>query len=75
LARRKESWCYKVVEICGMRPSQQEFPKDHYEEKGRLIKEFHNFLYERWLYAETSEQSCSHLYLLCEFEVLTTHYF
>jgi hypothetical protein len=31
--------------------------------KGRLIKEFHNFLYERWLRAETSEQSCSHLYL------------
>jgi hypothetical protein len=31
--------------------------------KWRLIKEFHNFLYERWLRAETSEQSCSHLYL------------
>jgi hypothetical protein len=31
--------------------------------KGRLIKGFHNFLYEWWLYAETSEESCSHLYL------------
>jgi hypothetical protein len=43
--------------------------------KGRLIKEFHNFLYERWLQVGTSKQSCSHLYLLRKFGVLTTHCF
>jgi hypothetical protein len=43
--------------------------------KGRLIKEFHNFLYERWLQVGTSKQSCSHLYLLRKFAVFTTHCF
>jgi hypothetical protein len=43
--------------------------------KGRPMKEFHNFLYERYLHAESSEQSCSHLDLTCEFGVLTSHYF
>jgi hypothetical protein len=44
LASRKWNWCYKVVEIGGMRPNRQEFPKDYYEEKGRLLKEFPSFL-------------------------------
>jgi hypothetical protein len=61
LASSKEIWCYKVVEFCGKRPIRQRFPKDHYEEKGRLMKEFHNLLYERWLHVGTSKQSCSHL--------------
>jgi hypothetical protein len=43
LAGKRNGRC-KVVEICGMRPSRQELPKDHYEGKGRLIKEFPNFL-------------------------------
>jgi hypothetical protein len=40
-----------------------EISKRPIRRKGWLTKEFHNFLYERWLYAETSKQSCSHLCL------------
>jgi hypothetical protein len=34
--------------------------------KGRLNKEFHPSLYERWLQVGTSKNNLAHLYLLCE---------
>jgi hypothetical protein len=30
--QERDRW-YKVVEICGTRPSRQDFPKDHYKER------------------------------------------
>jgi hypothetical protein len=65
LASRKRNWRHKVVGIYGMRPIRQNFPKDH-DKKGRLMTEFHNFLYERWLQVGTSKNNLAHLYLLCE---------
>jgi hypothetical protein len=44
------------------------------QRKGRLVKEFRNFLYGRKFSVGTVEQSYSHFYVTCESEVLMTHY-
>jgi hypothetical protein len=54
----------------------RDFPKDHYEEKkGRLLKEFQSFLVRKMTSSGNFKESCSHLYLLRKFGVLSTHYF
>jgi hypothetical protein len=62
LASRKRNRCYKVVEIGGMRSSRQGFPKDHLRRKGRLMKEFHHLLYERWLQVGTLKNNLAHTF-------------
>jgi hypothetical protein len=75
LAGRKRNRCGKVVEIYGKGPICQRFPIDHYQE-GRLMTEFHNLLYERWLQVGTPRNNLAHTFThFANFEVLTTRCF